>query len=141
MAHDHANLDVVEADVVTAGPAEGQPVVVDDRDAGRLGDLLDVRAGAGVERADDQHGRALGDGRLRHAHLRGIAAERVLQGEVGRRQPGRRERGLQVRRVELIPPGGRRGVRQDDRHVALALSCERCERLQGAERGPDLTDE
>ena len=30
LAHDLADLDVVEADVVVAAPAERQPVVVDD---------------------------------------------------------------------------------------------------------------
>jgi len=60
-----ADHDVVEADVVLAAAAEGQPVVVDDGHAVRLGVGLDLRPDPGVQRVHDQHGGALGDGGLR----------------------------------------------------------------------------
>jgi hypothetical protein len=82
VADQRADLDVVEAVVVRAAAAEGQPVVVDDLDSVRRGVGLDLRSDTGVQRVHDQDAGALGDGRLGIGKLGGITALRILHREL-----------------------------------------------------------
>src|SRR4051794_14268979 len=114
-AHQVADHDVVEGDVVRGSAAEGEPVVVDARDAGCRRLLEAGRAGVGVEVDDHEDLDALVDHRVTDgAELGGVAAC-VL--DVG---PDARvvERLLQARPVVALPSGRGRRVGQD--HADLA---------------------
>ena len=67
--------------------------------------------------------------------LGGVAALRVLHGELRGRKARRRQRLRQVGRVEFGVPGRGNGVRQDHGDVALARGGER---LQRRHRGRSL---
>ena len=125
LADQRADLDVVEAHVVLAAAAEGQAVVVDDGDAVGLGVGLDPAPDPGVERVHDEHAGALGNGFLGVGELGGIAALRILHGELRGRKTGQRQGLGQVWCVEFGVPGRGDGVREDHGYVALALGRER----------------
>ena len=69
LALEHADLDVVEADVNAGRAAQVEPVVVKGLDPGRPGGLLDGVASSRVERRDADDLRAGGDRGLRLSAL------------------------------------------------------------------------
>src|SRR4029450_8807173 len=128
LADQLANLDVVEADVVSILRAAGdEAVVVDHLHALRLGLRLERRARARVERVDEEHRGAGGDvglGLLLHLAR---AAVGVVDLELARGEPSLLEGLRQVRRVVLdVARRGRRVGEQDPDH-ALALARKRLE--------------
>ena len=129
------DVHVVEADVVSRARrrAEGEPVIVDDRDAVRLGIALHRHAGARILRVDQQNRRTVGDRALGVGHERRVAAQRVLDGHVATRQTRGRRRLLQIGRVELDVPRRAGRVRQDRRDLTLALRRQRSQRIHRGE--------
>src|SRR5215203_4454767 len=115
LAHQLADRHVVERDVVRRAAAEGEPVVVDGLDPGRLRLLQAGAAGVGVE-VDDQQDV---DTRVDHAVADGAELRLVAVGVLDvRLEAGRVERRLQQRTVVGLPARRGRGVGEDDADLA-----------------------
>src|SRR5689334_2869226 len=109
-----ADLHVVERHVVVAGAAEVEAVVVDDRDALRLGLRGDGGTRLAADRGDDEHLHLARD------HAVGERGELLLVA-LGVLDVGLQPRGLhrlrEQRLVEALPAGRARGLRED--HTGL----------------------